>query len=93
MSRASGSKNIRSGVIPDIEKVFTLPKNIWLMPAEVMLVIATGATARKEKCLKIVSQAKIVPAIGALKPAAIAPATPHPINTSVLIFPLVNVLM
>ena len=67
-----------------------MPKNIG-MPAEVMLVIATGA-ARKEKCLKIVSQAKIVPAIGAIKPATIALNTTA-INTSVLIFPLVNVLM
>ena len=62
------------------------------MPAEVMLVMATGAIARNEKCRKIVSHANIVPAIGALNPAAMAPATPHPINTSALILPLVSVL-
>ena len=81
--KASGNKNIKSGETPDNEKVFKLPKKILLIPAAVILVIATGATARKEKCLKIVSHAKIVPAIGALNPAAIAPATPQPMNTSV----------
>ena len=53
--------------------------------------IATGATALSEKWRSMVSQAKIVPAMGALNPAEIAPATPQPINTSALILPLVRV--
>ena len=71
--------------------MFIFPKNILLIPAAVILVMATGATALSEKWRSIVSQAKIVPAIGALNPAEIAPATPQPINTSALILPLVKV--
>ena len=41
-----------------------------------------GASALKEKCLKIASWAKIIPPIGELKPAEIAAATPQPINIS-----------
>ena len=64
--------------------MFIFPKNILLIPAAVILVIATGATARSEKWRSIVSQAKLVPAIGAVNPAAIAPATPQPRKTSVV---------
>ena len=42
--------------------------------------IAIAPPALKEKCLKIASCAKTKPAIGALKPADIAAATPQPIN-------------
>ena len=45
---------------------------------------AIGTIDRMEKCLRIASWAKITPAIGALNPAAIAPATPQPMNTSVV---------
>ena len=41
-----------------------------------------GATALKEKCLRTASWAKITPANGALKPAEMAAATPHPRKTS-----------
>ena len=37
-----------------------------------------GAIARIEKCRRMASWAKITPAIGALKPAEIAAATPQP---------------
>ena len=40
-----------------------------------------------EKCRRIASCAKTIPAIGALKPAAMAPATPQPMNISVLSTP------
>ena len=42
--------------------------------------ITIAPPALKEKCLKIASCAKTKPAIGALKPADIAAATPQPIN-------------
>ena len=42
--------------------------------------IAIAPPALKEKCLKIASCAKTKPAIGALKPADIAAATPQPIK-------------
>ena len=41
-----------------------------------------AVNARIEKCLKITSWAKIIPAIGELKPAEIAAATPAPIIIS-----------
>ena len=44
--------------------------------------IAKAATALIEKCLKTVSWANIIPAIGAPKPAEIAAATPLPIIIS-----------
>jgi len=44
--------------------------------------IAKAATAFIEKCLKTVSWANIIPAIGAPKPAEIAAATPLPIIIS-----------
>ena len=43
---------------------------------------AIGAIALKEKCLRTASCAKTTPAMGALKPAEIAAATPHPRYTS-----------
>ena len=44
--------------------------------------IAKAATAFIEKCLKTVSWANIIPAIGAPKPAEIAAATPLPMIIS-----------
>ncbi len=48
-----------------------------------MLEMAIGAMARNEKCLMMASWANTIPAIGAPKPAEIAPATPQPMNTSI----------
>ena len=42
--------------------------------------IAIAPPALREKCLSTASWAKTSPAIGALKPAEIAAATPQPIN-------------
>ena len=42
--------------------------------------IAIAPPALREKCLRTASWAKTSPAIGALKPADIAAATPHPIK-------------
>ena len=42
--------------------------------------IAIAPPALREKCLRTASCAKTSPAIGALKPAEIAAATPHPIK-------------
>ena len=61
----------------------SLPKIATENQTDVMLEIAIGVSALKEKCRKTASCAKTIPAIGAWNPAAIAAATPHPINTSV----------
>ena len=57
------------------------------------LLKAIGAIALKEKCLKIASCANIIPAIGALKPAEIAAATPQPIKISFDNSPLIFLLI
>jgi hypothetical protein len=60
----------------------SLPKIAVENQTDVMLEIAIGVSALKEKCRNTASCAKTIPAIGAWNPAAIAAATPHPINTS-----------
>ena len=77
-------KFIRSILIISVTKTCSPPKNLSATAAAVKLEIAIGVTAFIEKCLNRASWAKIKPAIGALKPAEIAAAAPHPIKTSVL---------
>ena len=81
---AIGMKLIRSISITSVTKTCSPPKNLSATAAAVKLEIAIGVTALIEKCLSRASWAKIKPAIGALKPAEIAAAVPHPIKTSVL---------
>ena len=72
---------------PDRSKIWAEPKKASLNHTDDTLAIAIGAIARMEKCRRTASCAKTIPAIGALKPAAIAPATPQPMNISVLSTP------
>ena len=60
-----------------------VPKIAVENQTDVMLEIAIGVSALNEKCRNTASCAKTIPAMGAWNPAAIAAATPQPINTSV----------
>ena len=84
---AGGSIWPRLMLTPDRSKIWAEPKKASLNHTDDTLAMAIGAIARIEKCLRTASCAKTIPAIGALNPAAMAPATPQPINMSVLSAP------
>ena len=81
---ADGSICVMSKLLESNVKSGATSKSLSLNQTALMLAIAMGAMALMEKCLRMASCAKTKPAMGALKPAAMAPATPHPINTSVV---------
>ena len=89
----SGPSIIKTGRISLSGGIFCERSNMfWVAPKKysskalaLIEAMNMGAMARREKCLKIASCAKITPARGALKPAEIAAATPHPIKISGLI--------
>ena len=86
-TRAEGNICVISKPLESIENSGSTSKILSVNQTALMLAIAIGAMALMEKCLRMASCAKISPAMGALKPAAIAPATPHPMNTSVVSTP------
>ena len=81
---AAGSTLIRSSCVVERSNKGAEPKNLSENQDEEMLATAIGAMARSEKWRRTASWANTTPAIGALKPAAIAPATPQPMKTSVV---------
>ena len=87
---AAGSTIPRSSAMLAKSSNGAAPKICCENHDELMLATAIGAMARIEKCRNMASCANTTPAIGALKPAAIAPATPHPMNTSVVSMPPVS---
>ena len=74
---------VSSGDIIVVCNADSLLKIFSVTALDVKLVIAIGANALIEKCLRIASCAKIMPANGAPNPAEIAPATPQPRKTSI----------
>ena len=81
--KEAGSILASSGVATVVSKADEVRKIFSVTALAVKLAIAIGARALIEKCLRIASCAKIIPARGAPKPAEIAPATPHPRKTSI----------
>ena len=71
VNSGTGMASIWNSLLPPSAQLLRL--------AAEMLDIAMGATVRREKCRKMASWAKTIAAMGALNPAAIAPATPQPI--------------
>ena len=90
INSAIGRSDAMSAVTPSMVNRRELP-NIWsLNQAALTLATAIGAMARIEKWRRIASCANTIPAMGALNPAAIAPATPQPMKTSVVSAPPVT---
>ena len=89
-----GSTSFRGGTCWESSKsAGAFPKKYSPNALALKDAIEIGAIALREKCLRMASCAKSIPARGALKPAAIAAATPHPINISGLILSLKKFLM
>ena len=88
---SNGTMGRRSGTAKTTLKIGSPPKMAVANQAEVTLEMAIGVRALNEKCRSMASCAKMIPAIGAWKPAAIAAATPQPINTSISISLLPNI--
>ena len=89
-----GSTSFRGGTCWDSSKsAGEFPKKYSPNALALNDEIDIGAMALREKCLRMASCAKSIPASGALKPAAIAAATPQPINMSGLILRLKKFLM
>ena len=80
---AMGKRVDKSPSNPPISKRVVPPQNNSVTPAATQEAMAIGAMAFREKCRIIASWANMTPAIGALKPAEIAAATPHPMKISV----------
>ena len=89
-----GSISLRGGTCWESSKsAGEFPKKYSPIALALKDAMDIGAMALREKCRRMASCAKSIPASGALKPAAIAAATPHPINMSGLILSLKKFLM
>ncbi len=75
---SAGTISASGGTILLISNVVECGNHRWLSVLAVIDATVMGATARTEICLSIASWANTMPAIGALKPAEIAAATPQP---------------